>query len=115
MAAYNIETSTVVVAGQPATMLKVAFGDPADNGQIVCAAEQRMSELKDELAGPLALINGPASLPAAVVIAHALTHRFAAVAVFDPKMGSYVVASSHGTSYAVGQAIPATEVVAAAE
>ena len=109
MTAYKIETAGVSVAGTAATKFSVGFGDPSDNDEIVKAAAARMKELAGET-GQLALVNGPASLPAAVVIAHALTHRFGAVAVFDPKMGSYIVAAAHGGNYSVGDIIPAEEV-----
>jgi len=47
----------------------------------------------DQLAGePLLRVNDPASLPVALVIAHAVAHRCQAVAVFDPKLERYVVA-----------------------
>lgn len=113
MATYKIETSNVVVAGSAATMLKVGFSDPAQNNLIVRDVELRMMELfpaDGSTGGTLALINGPASLPVAVVLAHHLIHRFGSVAVFDPKMGAYVVCSSHGAGHAVGDVIPAAKV-----
>lgn len=113
MTAYNINTSATSAAGTPATLFKVGFGDPSQNDEIVRAAQSRMDELVGEQ-GELALINGPASLPAAIVVAHGLLHRFAVVAVFDPKMASYVVASSHGGAYSVGDVIPAEDVAEAA-
>jgi CRISPR-associated protein Csx3 len=113
MATYKIETSNVLVAGTPATMIKVGFGDPAQNDQIVRDVESRMKELfpaEGDNGGSLALVNGPASLPVAVVLTHHLAHRFAAIGVFDPKMAAYIVATSHGGDYAVGDVIPAAEV-----
>lgn len=110
MSAYNINRQTVTATGTAADLFKVGFGEPAQNNQIVRAAEARLSEL-GELGGPLALINGPASLPVAVMLSHHLIHRYGAVAVFDPKMGSYVVATAHGGEYAVGDLIPAEDVV----
>ena len=47
-------------------------------------------------------VNGPASLPVAMVLCHKLAHRYQAVACFDPKLSKYVVAISHGGKYAVG-------------
>lgn len=111
MAHYNIEIAAATVAEAAATLFKVGFGDPAQNDEIVRAAEARMGELKAAgIGGQLALVNGPASLPVAVVLAHHLIHLFGVVAVFDPKMAAYVVASSHDPSRPVGTLIPAADV-----
>ena len=94
----------VTVEGE---LWRVAFGDPADNSQIVRDAESRLQQLEQEgLNGSLVLINGPASLAVAVVLAHHLVHRFAAVGVFDPKLGSYVISAAHGAAYNLGDLIP---------
>tara|TARA_Y100000310_G_scaffold213371_1_gene214317 strand:+ start:568 stop:909 length:342 start_codon:yes stop_codon:yes gene_type:complete len=113
MTAYNINRSTVTVNGTDADLFKVGFGDPAQNDEIVRAAEARLGEI-GEIGGELALINGPASLPAAVVITHGLLHVYGAVGVFDPKMGAYVVAAAHGGKYSVGELISADSVAEAA-
>ncbi len=113
MAYYNISPTPAIVAGTPATLFRVGFGEPAQNDKIVQAAEDRLAEFA-ELGGELALINGPASLPVAVVLAHHIVHRFAAVGVFDPKMAAYVVAAAHGGRYSVGDVIPAETVTEAA-
>jgi CRISPR-associated protein Csx3 len=98
MSAYNITAQQV----NTATVIQVSFGTtPAQNPEIVRAAQTALESL-GELGGKLALINGPASLPAALVIGHALAHRFGAVAVFDPKLGSYVVAISHDPGFPLG-------------
>ncbi|MFH1235937.1 MAG: CRISPR-associated protein Csx3 [Parcubacteria group bacterium] len=105
--------SNVLVACSPATLFRVGFRNPAQNDQIVRDVESRMKELlpaEGEMGGALALVNGPASLPVAVVLAHHLLHRFSTVAVMDPKIAAYVVVSSHGGNYAVGDAIPAANV-----
>ena len=106
---YNISRTAVTADGTAADLFKVGFGEPAQNDVIVRAAEDRLAELA-ELGGELALINGPASLPVAVVLAHHLVHRYAAVGVFDPKMAAYVVAAAHGGRYSVGDLIPAEAV-----
>jgi len=88
-------------------MLKVSFGEPAQNDEIVRDAVARLDEMtkSGELAGGSVIkINGPASLPVAVAIAHAVNHLYETVAVFDPKLGKYVVAVSHGT-YKAGDLI----------
>ncbi|MCK5476179.1 MAG: CRISPR-associated protein Csx3 [Candidatus Pacebacteria bacterium] len=100
MATYNIEKN--------GDILKVAFGDQADNDQIVQDAQMRLDEMigSGELSGgQLIKINGPASLPVAMVIAHALGHMYGAVAAFDPKLGKYVVATAHGGIYQVGDLV----------
>ncbi|MBU4314730.1 MAG: CRISPR-associated protein Csx3 [Actinobacteria bacterium] len=89
-------------------VLKVAFGEAAQNDQIVAEASTTLAEMtaSGELAGgPIVKINGPASLPVAVAIAHAVGHLYETVAVFDPKLGKYVVAVSHGTAYKPGDLI----------
>lgn len=100
MASYKIEKNDDV--------LKVGFGDPAQNDQIVRDAEARLVEMvaNGELAGgELIKVNGPASLPVAMVLCHKLAHIYSAVACFDPKMSKYVVAVAHGGKYTVGDLI----------
>jgi CRISPR-associated protein Csx3 len=100
MAAYKIE----IVGG----ILKVGFGQPAQNDQIVKDAETRLDEMiaNGELAGGKVLrVNGPASLPVAMVIAHSVGHLYGAIACFDPKLSKYVVAISHSPTYFVGELI----------
>ena len=88
--------------------LKLSFGAPAQNDQIVrdvsarLAAMQEAGELKG---GGMIRLNGPASLPVAVVITHAVAHLFEGVAVFDPKLAKYVVAVSHSPAHKVGDLI----------
>lgn len=89
-------------------LLRVGFGDPAQNDQIVRDAVTRLAEMtaSGELAGgPLIKVNGPASLPVAIAIAHAVAHLYEVVGVFDPKLGKYVVAVSHGATYKAGDLI----------
>ena len=88
--------------------MRVGFGDPAQNDQIVRDAVARLDEMvkSGELAGgSLIKINGPASLPVAIAIGHAVVHLYEVVAVFDPKLGRYVVAVSHGDKYRPGDLI----------
>ena len=76
MASYKIEASKVSVSGRESIMLKIGFGDPAQNNQIVKDVESKMVAMETEgLGGELVLINGPASLPVAVVLSHHLIHR----------------------------------------
>lgn len=89
--------------------LTVKFGEqPTTNSQIVRDATARLNEMIEsgELAGGRLLkITGPASLPVAFALAHAVTHRYGAIAVFDPKLQGYVVAVSHDPAYQIGDVI----------
>jgi len=94
--------------------LHVGFGDPAHNDAIVRAAHARLAHMAGagELDGGGILgITGPASLPVVVTIAHAVLHRFSAVAVFDPKLDRFVVAASHDPDLAVGQLLTEAELL----
>jgi CRISPR-associated protein Csx3 len=84
--------------------VELAFGEPATNAEIVPDAIAAIAEL--ELAGgPGIKFNGPASLPVAFALAHAVAHEFAYVACYDPKLGKYVVAISHDPRFRPGQLI----------
>lgn len=100
MSTYNVSFENGI--------LRVGFGSPAQNDQIVRDAEMRLDEMisTGELAGGEVIrVNGPASLPVAMVLCHKVAHLFGAVACFDPKMSKYVVAISHDPAYAVGDLI----------
>lgn len=88
--------------------LKIGFGSPAQNDQIVKDVEARLDEMaaaSELVGGDVLRVNGPASLPVAMVIAHKVCHLYGAVACFDPKLAKYVVAISHNPSYNVGDLI----------
>jgi len=106
MASYKVEKSSVKVSWdeQPADLFKVGFGDPAQNDVIVRDAVKALDDL-GELHGAMALINGPASLPAAAVLIHRLSHRYETIAVFDPKLSAYVVVIPHGNQWLLGDLI----------
>jgi|SRR3989338_3920935 len=100
MNTYNIS----IVDG----VLKVGFGAPAQNDQIVKDAETRLNEMveaKELTGGEIIRVNGPASLPVAMVLAHKLGHLYQAVACFDPKLSKYVVGIAHGDKFTVGQLV----------
>ena len=100
MASYKIALESEV--------LKVGFGDPAQNDQIVRDAVARLDEMVNNgtlAGGSVIKIYGPASLPVAIAIAHAVAHRYETVAVFDPKLGKYVVAVTHGSNVRPGDLI----------
>lgn len=84
--------------------VRIGFGDPATNAEIVPAAVEAMKGLA--LAGGKGvLFNGAASLPVAMALAHAVAHLFEVVACWDPKLSRYVVAISHGREYRPGDLI----------
>lgn len=83
----------------------VAFGAPATNQEIVREVNEYLNGEGKPVGGKLLLINGPASLPVAFALAHAVNHLFGVVAVFDPKLAGYVVAVSHDPAFVVGALI----------
>jgi CRISPR-associated protein Csx3 len=93
MSTYNV--SLVPAQAEGTVLLKVAFGDPGQNDQIVKDAIKALDDL-GQIGGKTCLVNGPASLPVAMALAHRLVHLLTEVACFDPKLGAYVVAVSHG-------------------
>jgi hypothetical protein len=101
-------TETYAIVKQDETTLRIGFGIPAQNDKIVRDAHAILEIMvkNGELAGgEIIKINGPATLPVAMVIAHALGHLYGAVACFDPKMGKYVVSIAHGGLYQIGDLI----------
>ena len=86
------------------SLLKLAFGEPASNVEIVVDAVTAIHAL-DLKGGRLIRINGPASLPVAVAISHEVGHKYGVVAVWDPKIGKYVVAISHDPDLRIGDLI----------
>ena len=104
------EESTYIITRDADGVLRVAFGVPSANDQIVKDAVARldtMTKAGELSGGGLLKINGPASLPVAMVLGHKLSHLFEAIACFDPKLNKYVVAISHSPNpdYAVGNLI----------
>ena len=102
-------TFTVSVASEwdGVTTLKIDFGEPAQNTDIVPDAIAAVKEL--ELAGGRGIhIDGRASLPVAMALAHCVAHLFGYVACFDPKLEGFVVAISHDPKFMPGQLIATT-------
>lgn len=96
MSTYNIV--------QDGDVLRLSFGAQAQNDQIVRDAVAAVNAL-GLTGGKVVKLNGPASLPVAIAIAHAVGHLFGAVAAYDPKMGKYVVAISHDPDFTIGDLI----------
>lgn len=99
MRTYEINVEVITAES---AIVKIGFGEPASNDQIVKDAKIAVDEVKDQIMGKLVKLTGPASLPVAFVIAHELNHICPAVAVFDPKLGSYVVSVTHSPLYQLG-------------
>lgn len=95
-------TYNVVLEGTE--LLKLSFGAPAQNDEIVKDAIAGVKAL-DLKGGKVMKLNGPASLPVAIAIAHEIGHLYGAIAAYDPKLGKYVVAISHDPEFEIGQLI----------
>ncbi len=83
--------------------LKLGFGEPGQNDQIVQDVLQDLEEL--ELGGTLVKLSGPASLPVMVALAAYLANAYNAIAVWDPKISKYVVSYSISHTCEVGDLI----------
>tara|TARA_R110001592_G_scaffold162601_1_gene396193 strand:+ start:3383 stop:3688 length:306 start_codon:yes stop_codon:yes gene_type:complete len=94
---FDKETSTLKIGFNPEK--------PATNVELVKDAEAEINAVKDKIMGPLLKITGPASLPVAFVLAHTLSHLCGAIAIFDPKLGKFVVAVSHNPDFKLGDSI----------
>ncbi|MBD6615632.1 CRISPR-associated protein Csx3 [Komarekiella sp. 'clone 1'] len=89
-------------------ILRINFGEPAQNDQIVRDAAARLEEMVESgelTGGQLLKINGPVSVPVAFVLAHKLAHIYGAIACFDPKLGKYVISITHDPAYKLGDLI----------
>ncbi len=85
--------------------VEIGFGEPANNDEIVPAALAAIEKLN--LAGGRGILfHGPASLPVAMALAHAVGHLYQFVACFDPKLERFVVAISHAPDVRPGDLIP---------
>ena len=105
---YKIDRQQLTIVD----VYRIGFAEPAANDDIVKEVERLLNDIvgAEGVGGKLALLNGPASLPVAVQLGHALHHRYAAIGVFDPKMAAYVVVVTHGPDYKVGDVIPTSAV-----
>lgn len=99
MSTYNIDLVDGIV--------KVGFGEPAQNDQIVKDAKVQADALaaSGALNGQLVRVNGPASVPVAFVLAKSFSAVAAAIACYDPKLQKYVVAITHNPLYKVGDLV----------
>jgi CRISPR-associated protein Csx3 len=96
-----------------ADLLRVGFTAPASGEDIVKDVHQQLSEMINSgklTGGKLLKINGRISVLASYTLAHEVFHRFGAIAVFDPKVGTeelggYVITISHTPNYLLGAII----------
>jgi CRISPR-associated protein Csx3 len=91
-----------------AGILRIKFGEPAQNDQIVKDASARLEEMADSgelTGGQLLKINGPVSIPVAFVLAHKLAHIYSAIGFYDPKLAKYVICITHNPAYKLGDLI----------
>ena len=100
-------TAAITGESDRVVTLTIAFGvEPAANTQVVPDAIAALAALK--LTGGRGIhFKGPASLPVAMALAHAVAHLYGYVACYDPKLQGYVVAISHDPSFRPGQLLPA--------
>lgn len=101
---YNMD----VMQSKNYVKLTIGFGEPATNPEIVQFVEKNAPGVRfiahDEpsIMGAPLLINGPASLPVAMTLAHKYAHVVPMVACFDPKLNGYVVSITHDPEYPLG-------------
>ncbi len=106
MSRYFHASIDAVVDG--VTTVSIGFGEPADNTRVVPDAAAALKELS--LRGGRGLhFTGPASLPVAMALAHAVAHLYGYIACMDPKLSGYVVAISHDPAFLPGQLIAVTQ------
>ena len=101
----NSRESTFIIKKFDASTVTLEFGAAADNDAIVVDAFNAIEDLKanGELpGGEIIKIYGRASVPVAILLGHALSHLYKAVAVWDPKLQKFVVVIGHSPSYAIG-------------
>ncbi len=89
-------------------ILRVGFGEPAANDQIVRDAGTRVDKLiwtGSICGGKLLQVNGPGSTPVTMLLRHKLVHLYETVACYDPKPGCYVVIAAHGGEHTPGDLV----------
>ena len=100
MSAYTVEIEGDV--------LKVGFGARTDNDVIAREAHHRLNEMNDRGEFDdidLVKINGPMSMPVAMVLALELAAWCRVVACYDPKLDRYVVVASEDSGHPIGELI----------
>ena len=83
-------------------ILKIGFGEPAQNPAILKELDE---VLNIDPTVRVLKINGPASLPIAMWLAHTVSHIFGTIATYDPKLNGYVVVIDHSGEYKIGDVL----------
>lgn len=105
MANRTASTDRPFALARHGNVLKLQFGVSAPGDVVVRDIVSGLEELEaaGQLdGGGLLGLNGPCSLAGMAVLTHHLVHRFAAIAVFDPKLPAYIVVVSHDPRWAPG-------------
>ena len=88
---------------------KIKNGKEVDGDQILRDAKAQLEGLINSGKLPrgnrLLKIDGRSTVLAGFLIADRLAHRYSSLAVFDPKLGKYVVTISHSQDYQIGQVL----------
>ena len=101
---YRISTITRVRDGQQYCQLSCDFGAvAADGDEIVREVAEYVRHLG--IYGRGCFVTGRMSVPVAFVVGHAFGHMFGFVAVFDPKIGTYIVVTAHADGVVVGDRV----------
>ena len=101
-------TAAITSDSNGVVTVKIGFSEPATNTQIVPNAIAALAALG--LSGGRGIhFNGPASLPVAMALAHAVGHLYGYVACYDPKLAGYIVAFSHDPKFRPGQLLAADD------
>lgn len=101
----TFKVSNSVEVSENMVRVDIGFDEPATNVDCVRDAHYNAETVKNQLHGKVVLVNGPASLPVAMCIAHTFGHVCKAIACYDPKLAGYVVAISHDPDFELGQLI----------
>jgi CRISPR-associated protein Csx3 len=89
-------------------ILRVGFVGRAEGNQVVRDASARLDELISSgvfPSGGLVKINGPLSIPVALMLSHRLMKRFRAVGTYDRRSAKYIISASEDSAYRVGDLV----------
>jgi CRISPR-associated protein Csx3 len=96
---------TILPSETNITNFSLGFALPAQSDRLVADAITALGSLNLP-GGHGAHFYGPAPIPVAIALAHAVAHLYSYVAWFDPKLGKFVVAISHNPAFTPGQLLP---------
>jgi len=87
-------------------ILHIELSAPLRPEQLPTLGSSVVAVLAQEGVPPVLCISGRMPIWAHLAIAHEVQHLVPVISVFDPKLRSCVIVSSHRPEYAVGQQIP---------